>query len=483
MGTAAAGFAGAAFGKALEGAGRSRPNILFVFADQWRRDAVGIMGRDPVPTPHIDAFSRQSLLSTNAISGCPVCSPFRAALMSGRFPDETGMITNCAPNHGQLHLKAEERCIAECYADAGYQTAYIGKWHLDVPSVNKTPRPNDGAGGWDTYTPPGPERQGWNWWYAYNTFDEHLKPHYWSNSEKRIEHKGWSVEHETDVAVDWMKNIRRKDRPFIMTVSWNPPHPPYNLVPDHYKQSCPDSAAFTKRPNYEDLSPESRAYETIKKKMKYFGFETFPEMAQSYFSAITGVDAQFQRLLDALKEEDIGDNTIVVLTSDHGDMMGSHGLIGKTFFYEESVGIPFIVRWPGQIAARKDPVLINGWDIMPTLLGLAGLPVPSTVSGADLSGYMLGKTPVRPDSTYMRQPTNLKYGADSGWRAVRTERHTLVSWSGEKEKAELYDLKKDPYQMNPVSWGGGQDELIEQLYGKLKDWLVKAKDPAIKHYS
>lgn len=481
---AAVGTAGTAMGKTAGDALRDRPNVLFVFADQWRRDAVGFAGRDPVSTPNIDAFARSSFRTCNAVSGCPLCSPFRAALMSGRFPDETGMTANCTSNTGQLHLDEGERCIAECFASSGYQTAYIGKWHLDMPSANKVPRPDDGAVGWDAYTPPGPGRQGWEWWYAYNASDEHLTPHYWGRSEKRIEHTGWSVEHETDVAIDWLKNIRRRNRPFAMMVSWNPPHPPYHLVPNELKAEYPDPDVFARRPNFEELVVGSSAHQTLRKKLDYLGYSSFRDMAQAYCAAVAGIDVQFQRLLDVLKDEGLDDNTIVVLTADHGDMMGSHGLQGKTVFWEEATGIPFMLRWPQRIAPRSDTLLINAWDMMPTLLGLAGIPVPETVSGTDLSGCVRGGAAGRPNSTYMRQPCGPQYREQGGgWRAVRTERYSLLSPNGRKQDVRLYDLQRDPYQMNPVCWGQGQDGLIDMLYDELKCWLKKAGDPAVQHYS
>jgi arylsulfatase A-like enzyme len=484
--TAVAGGVGSVCAQTFSaGLTKRKPNVLLVFPDQWRRDAVGVMRRDPVRTPSLDAFAGQSFLSTAAISGTPLCSPFRASLMTGRFPDQTGVVTNCCPASGQMHLREQELGLAECFKTAGYETAYIGKWHLDVPSCNKTPRPADGAGGWDTYTPPGGRRHGWDWWYAYNTFDRHMRPHYWSDSEMKIEHDGWSVEHETDVAIDWIKNRRRSDRPFIMTLAWNPPHPPYDQHPKEFDSFYPDISPFTSRPNYKSLSrdnQDAKYYDSLIKNLGYYGYETFEDMARGYFSTITGMDRQFQRLLDVLKKTGLEDDTIVVFFSDHGEMMGSHGRLEKCTYYEESVGIPFMVRWPKTIKPDRQPLLINGWDIMPTLLGLCGIGVPSTVSGADLSGCILGQTEARPKSTLIHGITALKDPKGS-WRAVRTERYTLACWFGKRDRTELYDLQEDPYQMNPITWGNGRDDLMNELLAELKQWLVKADDPAIKLYS
>src|SRR5699024_7155536 len=136
---------------------RKQPNIIYLFADQWRRHAVGHRGEDLVYTPHIDIFAKESMEFKQAVSTSTLCS-----------------------------LHRDERCISDVLKSNGYETGYIGKWHLDLPEKNMTNNPASGADGWDAYTPPGPKRHGFDYWYSYGAWDEHLSPHYWQDSPEKI---------------------------------------------------------------------------------------------------------------------------------------------------------------------------------------------------------------------------------------------------------------------------------------------------------
>ena len=213
---------------------RTRPNVLYIFADQWRRQAVGFMNEDDVYTPQIDRFSQDGLVFTQAVSSTPLCSPHRSSLMTGKYALSTGVYTNCKIGLDVM-LSPEEVCIGDVLKQNGYATGYIGKWHLDLPEQNVTERPESGAKDWDAYTPPGPRRHGFDYWYSYGTFDEHLTPHYWEDTPERIEVNQWSVEHETDKALEFIEARSKEDAPFSLFLSWNPPHSPFDLVPDKYK--------------------------------------------------------------------------------------------------------------------------------------------------------------------------------------------------------------------------------------------------------
>jgi len=177
-----------------------KPNLLFVFADQYRKQAVGFMNEDPVVTPNFDKLAEEGIAFTNAVSTCPICSPFRAMLMTGRFPMSTGMTSNCMPGTN-LEMNEHEVCIGDILKANGYTTGYIGKWHLEVPSLNNSEKPVDGAtDAWDGWTPPGPRRHGFDFRYAYNCNGKHFDPNYWKNSPERIDIDQWSVAHETKMA-------------------------------------------------------------------------------------------------------------------------------------------------------------------------------------------------------------------------------------------------------------------------------------------
>lgn len=464
----------------------TRPNLVYIFADQWRRQAVGFMKEDPVLTPNMDKFSEESLVFDNCISCFPLCSPHRASLLTGKYPLSTGMFTNCKIGC-DARLKEEEICIGDVIKAAGYDTAYIGKWHLDLPEVNLTDNPVSGARNWDAYTEPGPKRHGFDYWYSYGTFDEHLTPHYWKDTPEMIKVNQWSVEHETDMAINYMKN-HDKDKPFTLFLSWNPPHSPYDQVPEKYKRL------------YEEREIPLRENFSLEKLVVGVGdpfegdYAKALENTLNYYAAVSGIDENFGRVLEELKKLELEENTIVVLSSDHGDMMVSHGLTSKNIWYEEAIGVPFMVRMPNKIKGGRTDALFASPDIMPTLLGFMGLDIPSTVEGIDLSGILTGEKAEEQSSVYIcscpgSKPLLEKYKKlgyipeQYGWRGVRTKRFTYVVNKGyipEENKFEryLYDNEKDPYQKSPIMISNTYDNIVaKELEGELKGWLEKLKDP------
>lgn len=213
---------------------KRKPNILYIFADQWRRQAVGYANEDPVKTPVIDEFSKESMVFNQALTVSPLCSPHRASLLTGKYPLSTGVYTNCKTG-ADIMLQPDEVCIGDVLKKDGYRTGYIGKWHLDLPDRNISEHPESGAKGWDAFTPPGPKRHGFDYWYSYGAWDKHMSPHYWQDTPEKIQVNEWSVKHETDKAIQFIENDDNHD-PFALFISWNPPHSPFDDVPDQYKK-------------------------------------------------------------------------------------------------------------------------------------------------------------------------------------------------------------------------------------------------------
>lgn len=463
-----------------------RPNILYVFADQWRRQAVGFAKEDPVLTPNMDRFAEESAVFRHAVSCTPLCSPHRAALLTGKYALETGVYTNCKLG-ADVMLSPEEECISDVLKRSGYATGYIGKWHLDLPEQQVTPRPVSGARHWDAYTPPGPKRHGFEEWYSYGAYDDHLKPHYWRDTPEMIEVEQWSPEHETDVALEFLERHGKEQRqPFALFVSWNPPHSPFELVPERYRKLY-EHAEIPFRPNVAAGDPLLvHTGETIPG-----GAERLAQYTRDYYAAVSGLDEQFGRLLAGLRAFGLEENTIVVLTSDHGELLGSHGFMAKHSWHEESIGVPFLIRWPQKIRPRTTDLPLNTVDIMPTLLRLADLPVPESVRGEDLSGALLGEEPpeLLDRSVYLsafpgRIEAMEKYreaGLDHrlyGWRAVRNRRYTYVVhkgyFPGEPTERLLYDLQEDPYQLRPLKLGSAREhpaaEAMEKELARYLEW-------------
>ncbi len=448
------------------------PNLVFMFPDQFRRQAIGFMKEDPVITPRLDEFASRSLVLTDAVSSYPVCSPFRAQLFTGKYPVSNGVITNCNSSKDVM-LKQSQRCLSDILYDNGYSLGYLGKWHLDKPHEpfvgRRRGRPGGPGGGivWDEFVPP-ERRHGFKFWHAYNCRDQHLNPRYWTTGAGRNEptyFDDWSTRHEADVAIEFIRNPQGKyrdpNKPFAIFIAPNPPHTPFDQVPKKYVDMYEGKTYkdLLNRPNVEISNPHPQAKKHVR----------------NYFAAVTGTDEQFGRILDALKQQHLEDNTIVIFTADHGEMMGSQNRMHKSVCYEESIGIPFIIRWPAKIPARRDNLLLSPPDIMPSLLGLMGLAqsIPDDVEGIDYSAIMLGRPGKRPTSALYLNCA----GQRGGNRGLRTHRYTYAinRLKDGKNEVLLFDNRKDPYQLNNIA--DSRPEVVRKLTGELNQWLRKTKDP------
>ncbi|MBD3184981.1 sulfatase-like hydrolase/transferase [Candidatus Poribacteria bacterium] len=453
----------------------SRPNLVYIFPDQYRQQVIGFMDQDPVVTPNLDRFCEESVVFTNAASNYPVCSPYRAMLFTGKYPHSNRVITNCNSETAEygVYLRESERCLSDILHDVGYNQGYIGKYHLDTP-LEENYKYTEGKRGdgkaWDAYTPPGPRRHGFDFWHSYGCCDWHLNPHYWEGDalvHQRIEPKEWSVKHETDVAVNYILNTdgkyRDSDKPFSLFVAFNPPHTPFNQVPPQYLDyyEGKSNQELLNRPNVRLDGKGAPAGIHVK----------------NYFAAVTGIDENFGRILNAIDEKGLKENTIVVFSADHGEMMGSQNLMHKGVWYDESLLIPFIMRWPDRLQHRQDDLLLSVPDIMPSLLGLMGLnkEIPGDIQGVDYSNAISGEDTPRPDSAlYLTIPASRPEG---GNRGIRTHNYTFVIQRriDKPDTHILHDNKADPYQIKNIA--DENPSLVNKLNDKLLNWLDKTEDP------
>ncbi len=438
---------------------------------------MGCVGQDQVLTPNMDGFARESLFFDHAYSTFPLCTPHRGSLMTGKYPLSIGLWTNCKIGlEEKLMLKPQEICIGNVLKDGGYETAYIGKWHLDASERNFTSHPESKAQNWDAYTPPGERRQGFDYWLSYGACDDHLDPHYWADAPEQIRPGKWSAEYETDKTLEYLESHREGEKPFALFLSYNPPHLPYELVPERYYDRFRD-LEIRWRPN---VPKEKRT----------------PEMeviARQYFAAVCGIDEQFGRILTYLRDNQMEENTLVVLSADHGEMMGSHGLMSKNVWYEESVHIPLMMRQKNRITPGKSGVIFASPDHMPTLLEYLGLPVPDTCEGISHAASLLGREESGPEHMFLCSypgsaesvSAYAKLGLTHkacGWRGIKTRDYTYVITNGympgEKQKEYLYDDRQDPWQLHPrVIERGCEDPKVSEFRSLLKEYLDRLEDP------
>ena len=417
---------------------RPKPNLVFVFADQWRAEATEYAGNKDVRTPNLDRLAMESINLANAVSCCPVCSPYRASLVTGQYPLTHGVFLN------DVRLKDDAVSIAEAYRSAGYETGYIGKWHLD--------------GNQRSEFIPRERRQGFEFWKALGCTHNYNNSFYYGDENVRLKWDGYDAIAQTREAQRYLRD-HAGGPPFILFLSWGPPHSPYETAPEKYRQLF-QPEGITLRPNVPEADQEKAR-----------------QALAGYYAHIAALDDCIGDLLQTLRDTKIEDNTIFVFTSDHGDLLFSHGGQNKQQPWDESIRVPFLLRYPALLDkwGRTIDMPVNTPDIMPTLLGLSGVAIPRTVQGSDFSSVLVGKSLVTDNAALICCPapfgqwTRARGGRE--YRGVRTRRYTYVRdlegpWL-------LFDCEKDPWQLdnfcNRPEHAGLQAELDALLSKRLNE--------------
>jgi len=431
----------------------SRPNLLFVFADQMRGMDMACAGNPDIITPNMDRLAREGAFCSHCIATVPVCGPNRAILLTGTYSTTNGVITN------DQQMLPGIPSLGTLARDNGYRTGYIGKWHLD-------------GGPRDQFTPPGPRRSGFDdFWAAYNCSHDYFDTKYYRDTPELIRVEGYEPEIQTDLALEFLDAQQSEERPFCLVLSWGPPHNQYEEVPEKYRELY-DPERLTLRPNIEhidasDLDP---------------AWSLRPTTAD-YYAAITALDEQLGRLLEKLEAMGQLDNTIVVFTSDHGDMLWSHGFLYKLMPHEESISVPLLVRWPEKIAAgSRCDTLIGTVDLLPTLAGLLSWELPASVEGSNLAPALTGEANApEPTSAFIANYCHYVFRKDRPnppWRGVRTPRYTYAE-TLDRKPTVLFDNDNDPYQLQNLAEVEEAQPLIEELKSELDGWLAKTRDPLL----
>ena len=431
-----------------------RPNVLYVFSDQHRALSLPGEALSPVIAPTLDSFRRKNFSMETCISNYPLCVPHRAILVSGLYSPQSKVTQN-----GQT-LEPLVPGLGETFLNAGYHTGYVGKWHL-YDGENK-------------FVPKGPYRFGFEDWHAWANTNKHYDGiTFDQETGERLTIPGYQPTRMTDQALEFIGKQKGTEKPWFLVLSWNPPHPPFD--PPDEDRGLYSESSLKLRPNVRLPTPADKITNPYP---QLESLDTLRQAEQGYYGGITAVDKEFGRLLKALDDNGMTDNTIVVYTSDHGEMMGSHGHMAKQMPHEESCRVPFFVRLPEMKGGRSSDALFASVDIYPTVCGLAGIPVPKHCSGRDFSGLMRGdKTFKEPEMVFLmndqgpstRQEVNVQT-----YRGVRTRTHTYaVQLDG---RWCLYDNAADPYQLKNLVRDPANKELLEKLDAALIAWSKSTGD-------
>ncbi len=473
-------------------------NVLFLMTDEQHHASLSATGNPYVDTPHMDRIGREGAIFYNATCVTPYCSPSRASLITGLYPHTHGILRNVSPKRNtQKPLPQDAFANTETVLHkAGYATAHRGKWHLGD------------KGGFDCYEA---------WAYASkhpkdyrNYLAKHVPARQFAGHPSPGKYLGRPVEmipevlkgyHEfhaipnnrvayisiigksvippehlpetriTNQVLDLLE--RNAKRNFMITASWSPPHDlwvmpePYYSMVDRDKVKLPGSRDI---PRWDQRGPSKRLGDIM-------GDVGIREYAAIYHGMVKYIDDQIGRVLAKLDELGLADNTLVIFTSDHGDMVGAHGCIGKSIFsiYDDLVRIPMVMRLPGRIkpgTTVRQPV--SQIDVMPTILDYVGRPVPDMIHGRSMRPLVEGRQAPWRDYAFCQRA--------HAARLLRTERYKLL-YRPKPKVVALYDLKEDPQENNNLAQSKAHAKTVRHMHRRLVEVMKQDGDPMVERYA
>ena len=468
-----------------------RPNILLIYADQMRYDAMGCAGNPVIKTPQIDRLAREGVQFTEAYTSYPVCCPFRASVLTGKYAQGHGMVQNHFP------LRGGQTFLAELMKDAGYRTGYIGKWHLEGG-----PKPG--------FVPPD-RRFGWDHFVGFNRGHEYMSSIYYDDDGQPYHSKRYEPDYQTDQLIDFIADASTAEdgKPWIGYVSYGPPHFPMDM-PD-YLRSVYSPEEVPLPPGVPDMALQ-RSFQRMRNEVlcggdprsghtSHAAYDTKPvgepeteadirQFIAEYYGMIHNIDWNLGRILNQLDALGIADDTMVVFFSDHGDMCGQHGSYCgiKNQAYRAAMHVPLIVRYPARFQPQRSEAMIDvGVDMMATLFDLIGIDMPE---GRDSQSYLPvldGKAAEHRDAIWYQVFTQIGGNpgefAPFGERGIRTK--DWLYMRRKDHRALLFDERADPDEQNNLVDDPAYAELMDRFDAELAahmkangdDWDMAADFP------
>ncbi len=491
--------------------GAEQPNILFIFTDDHAPHAIGAYGgllKDINPTPNIDRLAKQGMLFQNSFCTNSICGPSRAVILTGKHSHLNGFMQN------NNRFDGSQQTFPKLLRKVGYQTAMIGKWHLSS------------------------DPQGFDHWQVLPGQGSYYNPDF-KTPRGRTRIEGYCTDIVTDLALDWLKEKRNDDKPFMLMCQHKAPHrtwmPPLRHLTlyddieipesptlfDHHEDDAsparfqemeidrhmdlvydlflspgkdwdPDNALATDKSGYRNMQkmtkqqlkqwhaayePKNQAFRKARLTGKDLVRWKYQRYMKDYLRCIKGVDESVGRMMDYLKESGLDKNTIVIYSSDQGFYLGDHGWYDKRWMYEESLKMPFIVKWPGVVKAGSvNTDLIQNLDYGETFLDVAGAEIPADMQGRSLVPLFQGESPADwRESIYYHYHEYPSVHMVAAHYGIRTERYKLIRFY-QFDEWEFYDLKKDPDELSNEYGNGSYAGVIEKLKGDLEQLRAHYKD-------
>lgn len=474
---------------------KKKPNILWICSDQQRFDTLGCYGNEFVKTPNLDRLAKEGMLFESAYSQSPVCTPSRANFLTGRYP----RTTRCRQNGADI--PEDEVLVTKILADAGYVCGLSGKLHLSAcnPSVCKSMerRIDDGYTEFHWSHHSGSMRKAtneyWQWLEEKGTnFNELSRPY---PDSKYIRFGPAAEFHQTtwcaEKACNFMEDRVKNNIPWLFSVNMFDPHHTFD-APEEYLNRYLENLDEIPLPNYVEGELENKpSWQKFDHKGAYghrAGF-SYPEMTDndhrlvkaSYWAMCDLIDAQVGRMLEKLEQTGQIENTIIIFTSDHGEMLGDHGIYLKgPYFYEPAIHVPLIISWQGQILPQKSSALVELTELPQTILDAVGLNHHPGMQGKSLLPMLKGEA----DSEHHRDDVYCEYYNAMPWHQeptahttmVRTKRYKLTVAHG-LDEGELYELENDQNETNNLWYNPEFLSVKVEMLKRLCDRMAWTVDP------
>ena len=474
-----------------------RPNIIYIMADDLTTQAISAYGgiyKDIAPTPNIDKVAKEGMLFHDVLVTNAICGPSRAAILTGNYSNLNGYYKN--ESGGKFN--SEQWTFPQEFQKQGYTTGLFGKWHLGTDPV--------GFDSFKYHNSAGQQGHYWDPLFNANGID--------------VKEKGYATNLSTDFALTWLDSTKTSRQPFLMILQYKAPHRPWE--PDTKYETLWDDIEMPYPVTFNDTyeGREKTAGDTemtmeyfsrrdmklerpkdIKKgkesiKWDFYGAKPgeivqpegmsneegrkwrYQNYIKDYLACVKSVDDNVGRVLNYLKENNLEENTIIVLTSDQGFYLGDHGFFDKRFIYEESLRMPFMVKYPKKIKAGSvNEDIISNIDFAPTLLELAGISTTQKMQGTSFVPVLEGNTPKDwQDAMYYHYYEFPFWHHVQPHYGIRTQKYTLAHFYYNIDVWELYDLEKDPGQVNTIYNDPNYAEVTAELKVKLKNLMIKFED-------
>ncbi len=432
---------------------KQHKNIIFILSDDHRYDAMGFMKTiDFLETPNMDKLALQGAHLKNACVSTALCSPSRASILTGMYAHKHGVVDNMSAVPSDLVF------FPEYLQKLGYETAFIGKWHMGEVQGDDNPR------------------KGFNKWISFKGQGEYFNPEL-NIDGKRIKKEGYITDILTDYAIEWMN--KKRDKPFFLYISHKAVHALFEPAPgdkgkfENVEIRYPASMADTKE-NYEGkpqwVKEQRNSWHGVD--YMYYGEFDYNSFYKRYCETLLSLDRNIGRVIDKTEKLGIDKNTVIFYMGDNGFVFGEHGLIDKRHMYEESIRVPLLAYCPGTI--NPGTVIneqVQNIDIAPTILEIASFKKPRQMDGVSFYPLLLNKKIDWRKEIFYEYYWERAFPQTPTTFGVRTNKYKYIYYHGIWDKNELYDLEKDPHEMNNLIDKPEFSTVANEMNKKMFDWL------------